>query len=88
MPGPPIPEPELRELVRERIARHTVPVALVTAIYAGYGNDDLCCICGEAIHRSQIEYEVRGPKSLAFHMTCYALWQLECAQQLREPRAL
>lgn len=84
MPGPAIPEPELRSLVRERIAANSVPVTLVTSLYAGYGNDEPCCICGEAIHRSQIEYHV--PVSnihFAFHMTCYALWQLECAGLIR-----
>ena len=88
MPGPLMPEPELRSLVRERIAGKTVPVELVTAVYAGYGNDHLCCICGEAIRRSQIEYDVRESDGhLAFHMTCYALWQLECAQRIREAKS-
>jgi hypothetical protein len=87
MPGPSIPESELRALVRERIAAHVVPVMLVAHLHAGYGNDDLCCICREAIQHSHIEYDVReGDGHLAFHMTCYALWQLECAQQIREAK--
>lgn len=84
MPGPPIPEAELRSLVRQRIGAKAIPVALVTQVWGGYGRDEPCCVCGEVIQHSQIEYEARVPDDgkFAFHMKCYALWQLECGERV------
>ena len=85
MPGPLIPEEKLRALVRDRIEQGALPVVLVRAVDAGYGNNDSCRVCGESILQTQIAYDVRESPvgKLAFHMTCYALWQLECAERIR-----
>jgi len=83
VPGPPIPEVKLRQLVRERISANAVPVMLVSEVHAAHGRDERCSVCGETIARSQIEYEVPAFRAGAFHMVCYAVWQLECAERFR-----
>lgn len=89
MPGPSIPEEKLRALVCERIERGALPIVLVRAVDAGYGNNDSCRVCSESILQTQIAYDVRESPlgRLAFHMTCYALWQLECAQHIQKAEA-
>jgi hypothetical protein len=87
MAGPPIPEEKLRKLVCERIERGALPILLVRAVDAGYGHDEpRCAACGETILNAQIEYEVRDTPvgKLTLHLTCYALWQLECAGRVRK----
>ena len=87
MAGPPIPEEKLRSLVCERIERGALPILLVRAVDAGYGHGEPCCTaCGETILNSQIEYLVRGAPigDLTLHLTCFALWQLECAARVRK----
>lgn len=84
MPGLLRSEAELRQLARERMAAEVRPVMLVSEVHAGYGWEERCSVCGEAIARSQIEYKVRAFRGGAFHMMCYALWQLECAERVRE----
>jgi hypothetical protein len=87
MAGPPIPEEKLRSLVCERIERGALPILLVRAVDAGYGHDQpSCSACGETILNAQIEYEVRETPNgnLTLHLTCFALWQLECAGRIRK----
>jgi hypothetical protein len=65
--------------------RDALPVMLVTALQAGYGSGQRCAVCDYFIAQSQVEYEVAIPQSgtVALHLTCFALWQLECADRLR-----
>jgi hypothetical protein len=42
-------------------------------------------VCGQQISNSQIEYEPRGivwHRPLRFHIKCFTVWQLECAQRI------
>ena len=71
--------------MRERIERGALPIVLVRALDAGYGHDGPCRACGETVLKTQIEHEVHGTSAgkLTLHLTCYALWQLECAEHIR-----
>ena len=84
MPGPPIPEEQIRSLVRKHMRAGELPVIRVLNVAGGYGSGALCCVCGEQIQHSQAEYEaaLTSERTLQFHIKCFALWQLECAQQL------
>jgi hypothetical protein len=88
MPGPTLNEAEIRSLARQRIEDSILPVMLVTALDAGYGTEKACSVCGQTIERGQVEYEVPSPRkgTLAFHLTCFAHWQLECANWVRKGR--
>src|SRR5581483_3337666 len=85
MSGPPIPERELRSRVRQRMDKGSLPVIRVANLDAGYGREHVCDVCDQQIAPAQIEYEVpadsRGTP-LRFHIKCFAVWQLECAQRL------
>jgi len=86
MPGPNLPEEEIRSRARQAIEEGRVPVMLATVIIGGHGYGKPCFVCRESITRSQIAYEVlaEGKGLIRFHLTCYAEWQLECAQRTRE----
>ena len=87
MAGPAIPEEKLRSLVCERIERGALPIMLVREVDAGYGHDEPCCAgCGETILNAQVEYQVPETPigKLTLHLTCFALWQLECARRIRK----
>lgn len=84
MPGPDIPEHALRALVRQRIKDRSLPVLKVTTLVGGYGHGQACSVCVEPIHSAQVEYEVpvHSHAALRFHIKCFSLWQLECAERL------
>lgn len=85
MPGPPIPEGELRALVRRLIESGELPVLLVHNVDGGYGSERPCQVCRENILTTQVEYEVRedSPARGQFHMRCFAVWQLECGERIQ-----
>lgn len=87
MSGPPVPEEHIRSLVHKRMQAGELPVIRVRNIDGGYGSGAGCCVCEEPIQKSQVEYEaqVAEKRKLRFHIKCFALWQLECAQQLEQP---
>jgi hypothetical protein len=75
------PEGELRQLAREEIQGGRLPQSLSLTMWGGQGSGLPCVVCGEAIPRDQVEYEVadpRGGESLLFHLLCHTVWQLEC----------
>ena len=86
MPGPSLPEAEIRSRARKAIDESRVPVMLEKNISAGYGSAKPCAVCGETITLAQVEYEVagEGDRLIRFHLICYAEWQLQCAQRTRE----
>jgi hypothetical protein len=64
-------------------------------IWGGYGRGDVCSLCGEPIRSTEVEFEVPEPDdsdrhadhghagpgtAFKFHITCYGVWQLECAE--------
>jgi hypothetical protein len=72
---------ELRRRVRHRIAEGRLPSRVVTDLYAGFGRNDVCSACGDAITPQQVEYELADPRDespIVLHLHCHRLWQVEC----------
>jgi hypothetical protein len=84
MSGPPLSEAEIRALVRNGIEHGHLPIMRVAELDGGFGQGDGCSVCEQKILKSQVEYEIRGPRNrlLRFHIKCFAVWQLECARHM------
>ena len=77
---------QLHRTARESLANGRLPRMNSQCIWGGYGKGDVCSLCGEPIRSSEVEFEVpepeHGPRSaFRFHITCHAVWQLECADE-------
>jgi hypothetical protein len=80
----------LHRTARECLASGRLPRVHSQSIWGGYGRGDVCSLCGEPIRSSEVEFEVPEPGDGAgtgfrFHITCHAIWQLECVQDERGP---
>ena len=88
------PEIYLQRAARECLATGRLPRMHSQCIWGGYGRGDVCSLCGEPIRSTEVEFEVPEPEdsgrhgdhypvvagtALKFHITCHAVWQLECA---------
>jgi hypothetical protein len=74
----------LQRAARESLASGRLPRMNSQCIWGGYGRGDICSLCGEPIRSTEVEFEVPEPEhgagsSFKFHITCHAVWQLECA---------
>jgi hypothetical protein len=79
----------LQRTARECLATGRLPRMHSQCIWGGYGCGDVCSLCGEPIRSTEVEFEVPEPEDGAwhaapgtafkFHITCHAVWQLECA---------
>lgn len=81
------PYSELRFRVCQDIARGRLPVMFSEETVAGYGSGRLCAACSEPITHNEAEYEVKDNRDdtrLPFHLSCYFVWQLECANTTSE----
>jgi hypothetical protein len=77
---------ELRLLARAHIRDGLLPEVNASRIWGGYGNGDLCAVCGESIHPKEIEYEIEDQRAgnvraYHLHVVCYAAWTFECARR-------
>jgi len=76
----------LKRTARESLASGRLPRMHSQCIWGGYGRGDRCSLCGEPIRTTEVEFEVpesedsRGA-GFRFHITCHAVWQLECADE-------
>ena len=82
-----MPENELLQRVQQRIDEGRLPVTRPSLISAGYGTGSArCAVCDLAILADQVVYEIDDPRDidepLAFHFSCYVIWQRHCAQRL------
>jgi hypothetical protein len=73
----------LQRTARECLASGRLPKMQSHCIWGGYGRGDVCSLCGEAIRTTDVEFEVPEPEDgsgqgFKFHITCHAVWQLEC----------
>ena len=88
--GPRLSQDEILQRVRQRLEDGRLPVALSSEIIAGYGGaGDMCCVCDEEITSAHIEYELDDPRDhgpLTFHLSCHAVWQLECVRRISEQK--
>jgi hypothetical protein len=76
----------LHHTAREGLATGRLPRLHSQCIWGGYGRGDICSLCGEPIRASEVEFELAERAAgtgtaLRFHITCHAIWQLECAGQ-------
>jgi len=84
----------LQRAARECLASGRLPRMHSQCIWGGYGRGDVCSLCGEPIRSTEVEFEVPEAAdgdghpdhhhsapgtALKFHITCHAVWQLECA---------
>lgn len=71
--------------VWQSIAGGRLPAMLCDEIAVGYGSGRPCAACNEPIPDGSAEYEVKGchGQRLPFHLNCYLVWQLECADSSR-----
>jgi hypothetical protein len=70
---------------REALRNGRLPRVNSQCIWGGYGRGDVCSLCGEPIRSNEVEFEVpegsaEGRGAFKFHITCHAVWQLECAE--------
>jgi hypothetical protein len=75
---------ELRRRVRRRIEEGRLPDLAVTDLYAGFGRNQVCSACGDAITPEQVEYELADPRDespIVLHLHCHKLWQVECGSR-------
>ena len=86
----------LQRTARECLESGRLPRMHSQCIWGGYGRGDVCSLCGEPIRSTEVEFEVPEPEAAAlhadhwqttlgtalkFHITCHAVWQLECADE-------
>jgi len=76
-------ELSLRRAARESLANGRLPRMHSQCIWGGYGRGDTCALCGKPIRSTEVEFEVPEPEdgpgtAFKFHITCHAIWQLEC----------
>ncbi len=76
----------LQRTARECLESGRLPRIQSHCIWGGYGKGDTCSLCGEPIRSTEVEFEVPEPedgtsRGLKFHITCHAVWQLECADE-------
>ena len=85
----------LQRTARECLESGRLPRMHSQCIWGGYGRGDVCSLCGEPIRSTEVEFEVPEPEdgsrhddfrhaaagtAFRFHITCYGVWQLECAE--------
>ena len=78
-------EQQVRVLARKVLRAGTVPRRDPDRTWGGAGVDMACTICGNAIPRSQMEYEVQfshdganpGLDRFHMHLRCFAAWEME-----------
>jgi hypothetical protein len=76
----------LQRTARECLASGRLPRMHSQCIWGGYGRGDICSLCGEPIRSTEVEFEVPEPEDargggLKFHITCHAIWQMECTDE-------
>ncbi len=76
----------LQRTARECLASGRLPRIQSQCIWGGYGRGEICSLCGEPIRTTEVEFEVPEPEDgsgggLKFHITCHAIWQLECTEE-------
>jgi len=61
---------------RDKMKRGGLPASFPTRPRRGSGSGEGCSGCGEVISRAetQVDVDVRGALSLAFHEECYRAW--------------
>src|SRR5437773_7901871 len=69
-PGVEMPQSDLRQTVRERLASGWLFPAPANT-WTGKGTGHVCIVCGITIQSSEVENEVVGPTTVWSHLTSY-----------------
>jgi hypothetical protein len=77
----------LQRTARECLENGRLPRMQSQCIWGGYGRGDICSLCREPIRSTEVEFEVPEPEDtpgsgLKFHITCHAIWQSECVDEV------
>jgi hypothetical protein len=61
---------------RDKMRRGGLPAPFAARPWRGSGSGDICSGCGDVIARTEteIDVDVRGALTLAFHAECYGAW--------------
>ena len=83
-----VADADLQDCVRKLIASGELPTSKATAIWGGYGNNDLCSICRLPILNTEIGLDMQfsqpaGPIELHVHTRCNSAWERECLAATR-----
>jgi hypothetical protein len=85
MSSGPLDYDDLRSKAALRIKTGLLPAIVPKELAAGYGAGDLCAVCGHRIEHNQTVYDVvdkQCGRTLALHVACYSVWQLEARRGL------
>jgi hypothetical protein len=80
-----IDEPILREKAREAIRSGKLPMRAPDRTFGGPGVNQACAVCGEAIPRDDMEFEIEfscdgvtaGADVWHLHPMCFIAWEFE-----------
>ena len=61
---------------RDKMKRGGLPAPFAVKPWRGNGSGDVCSGCGDVIARAEteVDVDVRGALTLAFHEECYRAW--------------
>lgn len=72
-------DPSLNEIARALLGCGNLPPIRGDVAWAGHGSGGTCCVCGEAVKSSEVQYEVEDEerRSIGCHFPCFIAWQEE-----------
>ena len=72
-------DPRINEIARELLGCGELPPLRTNVAWAGYGSGNTCCVCGSAVHGSEVEYHVEAGQRRVegCHFECFLAWQEE-----------
>ena len=68
---------DLRQTVRNRFAKGTLPALSHDKSWTGRGVSDICAVCSKPIFAAESSQEVIGVQRAHAHLVCYRAWLLE-----------
>ena len=70
--------PDAPGTIRAKVEDGRLPLELSARMWAGFGSEQPCDGCGEAISRSQVyEFETRDGRTIRLHFGCASLLEVE-----------
>jgi len=82
-----MPDERLRKLAMDAVAQGQLPTALPRKMWGGFGDGQVCTVCGRPITSEEVEAEFEaGCHSYHLHMQCFAAWEVAAATaRIAEP---
>lgn len=71
--------PELRSMIRDKLADGRLPHDHIPELWGGPGNGETCDGCGQAVTKTQMVMEGLSTEhgGVHFHVTCFHVWDVE-----------